>query len=101
MNSIRDHVRAVIGGVKRSGITDKEINDASWEYYFDLDQTMDHILGSPVAHESRSQFSYRSQRFKGSGTPQRRDKVMYLHLYPHPSIRTSSHRGSFGPTPLW
>ncbi len=54
MNSIRDHVRAVIGGAKKSGITDKEIDDASWEYYFDLDQTMDHILGSPVAHESLS-----------------------------------------------
>lgn len=51
MNSIRDHIRAVIGGVKQSGITDKEIDDASWEYYFDLGQTMDHILGSPIAHE--------------------------------------------------
>ncbi|PVG01027.1 hypothetical protein CPB86DRAFT_781942 [Serendipita vermifera] len=44
MNSVRDHVRAVIGSAKASGISDKEIDDASWEYYFDLDQTMDHIL---------------------------------------------------------
>ena len=57
MNSIRDHVRAVIGGAKKSGITDKEIDDASWEYYFDLDQTMDHILGLHVAYESISEFS--------------------------------------------
>jgi elongation factor 1 alpha-like protein len=45
MNSVRDHVRAVIGSAKASGISDKEIDDASWEYYFDLDQTMDYILG--------------------------------------------------------
>ncbi|KIM33546.1 hypothetical protein M408DRAFT_326241 [Serendipita vermifera MAFF 305830] len=44
MNSVREHIRAVIGPPKRSGISDKEIDDASWEYYFDLDQTMDHIL---------------------------------------------------------
>jgi len=85
MNSIRDHVRAVIGGVKKSGITDKEIDNASWEYYFDLDQTMDHILGSPVAHESISRFLYWPQRFKENGTRLRRDKVAYLHLFPHPS----------------
>jgi HBS1 N-terminus len=75
MNSIRDHVRAVIGGSKKSGITDKQIDDASWEYYFDLDQTMDHILGSSVAPEAISLFSYRSQRFKQSGTLQRKEKV--------------------------
>lgn len=45
MNSVREHVRAVIGAPKPSGISDKEIDDASWEFYFDLDQTMDHILG--------------------------------------------------------
>lgn len=44
MNSVREHVRAVIGNPKKSGITDKEIDDASWDYYFDLDQTMDYIL---------------------------------------------------------
>lgn len=84
MNSIRDHVRAVIGGAKKSGITDKEIDDASWEYYFDLDQTMDHILGLPVAYESNSGFSYWSQRFKESGTQPKKDKVTYLRLYPCP-----------------
>ena len=84
MNSIRDHVRAVIGGVKKSGITDKEIDDASWEYYFDLDQTMDHILGLPVTYETTSWFSYWSQRFKESGTRPRKDKVTCLHLYPYP-----------------
>jgi hypothetical protein len=45
MNSVREHIRAVIGAPKPSGISDKEIDDASWEFYFDLDQTMDHILG--------------------------------------------------------
>ncbi|KAG8834576.1 Hsp70 suppressor, GTPase facilitates ribosomal subunit dissociation [Serendipita sp. 399] len=44
MNSVREHVRALIGPPKASGITDREIDDASWDYYFDLDQTMDHIL---------------------------------------------------------
>ena len=95
MNSIRDHIRAVIGGAKKSGITDKEIDDASWEYYFDLDQTMDHILGSAVAHESmsgNSRFSCWSQRFKESGTRLRTDKVAYLHPYPHPSFRAGSRR---------
>jgi len=45
MNSVRDHIRAVIGPPRQSGITNKEIDDASWEYYFDLDQTMDYIIG--------------------------------------------------------
>ena len=45
MNSVREHIRAVIGPPKPSGISDQEIDDASWEFYFDLDQTMDHILG--------------------------------------------------------
>jgi hypothetical protein len=70
MNSIRDHIRAVIGGVKKSGITDKEIDDASWEYYFDLDQTMDHILGLPVAHKSLSHCSY---GHRGSRKAERRE----------------------------
>jgi len=46
MKSVLEHVRAVIGPPKSSGISDKEIDDASWEYYFDLDQTMDYILGT-------------------------------------------------------
>jgi elongation factor 1 alpha-like protein len=49
MNSVREHVRAVIGPPKASGISDKEIDDVSWEYYFDLDQTMDHILGTFIS----------------------------------------------------
>lgn len=46
MKSVREHIRAVVGSAKASGISDKEIDDASWEYYFDLDQTMDYILGT-------------------------------------------------------
>lgn len=49
MRSVREHVRAVIGAPRASGITDKEIDDASWEFYFDLDQTMDYILGKYIA----------------------------------------------------
>lgn len=49
MNSVREHIRAVIGPPRASGITDKEIDDASWEYYFDLDQTMDYVIGLYIA----------------------------------------------------
>ena len=34
------------------GFTDKEIRDALWEYYFDVDQTVSWLLGWEVCYQS-------------------------------------------------
>ncbi|KIJ56595.1 hypothetical protein M422DRAFT_22749 [Sphaerobolus stellatus SS14] len=37
-------VRSIVGSESSSGISDKEIRDATWEYYFDVDKTVDWLL---------------------------------------------------------
>ncbi|RDB20476.1 HBS1-like protein [Hypsizygus marmoreus] len=39
-----EHVRAVLGGEEVSGLSDKDIKDALWEYFFDQEQTIQWAL---------------------------------------------------------
>lgn len=42
-----EQVRATIGPVEQSGITDLEIKETLYHYYFDIEQSVNWILGKP------------------------------------------------------
>jgi len=46
MNDGLEQVRLIIGGEDVSELSDKSIKDALWEYYFDVEQTIQWALGS-------------------------------------------------------
>ncbi|KAG8805201.1 Hsp70 suppressor, GTPase facilitates ribosomal subunit dissociation [Serendipita sp. 400] len=79
MNSVREHVRAVIGPPRTSGILDKEIDDASWEFYFDLDQTMDHILEMQNKRNAAKE-RQASEEVTSSGVEMKLSKLQLLSL---------------------
>ena len=92
MNSVREHIRAVIGNPKKSGIADKEIDDAAWEYYFDLDQTMDYILGllSPYLILGRLTFSTDVQAKRNAAKERQGTVCSLIHILPS---STCGHNG--------
>lgn len=48
MNVSLDRVREVVGPEHESGFTDADIREALWEYYFDVDQTIDWVFGTQL-----------------------------------------------------
>ena len=40
--------RSIIGSEASSGISDVQIKDAAWEYYFDVEKTVEWLLGGNV-----------------------------------------------------
>jgi elongation factor 1 alpha-like protein len=47
MNHGLDTVREMVGSAEATGIPDSAIRDALWEYYFDVNQTIDWVFGKP------------------------------------------------------
>ena len=45
-------VRAVLGSEAGGGLSDKDIKDSLWYYYFDVEKTVEYLLGAPCAHSS-------------------------------------------------
>lgn len=48
MNDGLDQVKLVIGGEAQSGLSDNAIRDALWEYYFDVEKTIQWAFGSLI-----------------------------------------------------
>jgi hypothetical protein len=46
MNVCLDRVRDVVGPEQESGVSDAAIREALWEYYFDVDQTIEWVFGT-------------------------------------------------------
>lgn len=40
-----EHVRSVIGGEDVSGLSDKIVKEVLWDYFFDIDKTVQWALG--------------------------------------------------------
>lgn len=44
MDSGLDHVRSLLGSAESSGITDKQVKDSLWYYYFDGEKAVGWLL---------------------------------------------------------
>lgn len=47
-----EQIRATLGPVEQSGITDQDIKDTLYHYYFDIEQSLNWLIGElhPVCH---------------------------------------------------
>ena len=43
-------VRAVLGSEAGGGLSDKDIKDSLWYYYFDVEKTVEYLLGASCGH---------------------------------------------------
>jgi len=46
LNNGLDHIRTIIGPESENGLSDSDIKDALWNFFFDNDKTVEWLLGT-------------------------------------------------------
>ena len=95
MNDGLEQVRLIIGDVDVSELSDNSIKDALWEYYFDVEKTIQWSLGSWYLNiKARSLTPVLEERERRNLAKERKGEPVLLDLFPLPffSVPTCTRR---------